>query len=64
MKAKLEDKRIENRGVIITSETMEEKQLLFDIWHRGANPVVFSKEKDMVSIVIAPIPEEKKEKSD
>lgn len=46
MKARPEDKRIRLRGVIITAETDEEKEILFNIWHDHGAPVAFGRLED------------------
>lgn len=40
MKAKLEEKGIENRGVILESENSEEKKVLQAIWAKRGQPVM------------------------
>ncbi len=59
MKAKLESKELQNRGVEITSETGEEATMLLDIWNSHGRLVALSrdKEKHSVTLSVAPTPE-------
>ncbi|MDP2730599.1 MAG: hypothetical protein Q8O55_08945 [Dehalococcoidales bacterium] len=58
MKARLEDKTVEHRGIIITSETEEEKEVIRSLWINQGRPAMFSRDGALVSITIAPTPEE------
>lgn len=42
MKARLEEKGIESRGVILESENTDEKQVLQAIWAKRGQPVMIS----------------------
>ncbi|MDP2727033.1 MAG: hypothetical protein Q8P59_05780 [Dehalococcoidia bacterium] len=58
MKAELESKEIQSRGVSLTSETEEEKQVLTNLWNQNVRLAMFSSEKDgNVEIIIATGPE-------
>ena len=58
MKAELESKEINNRGVILTSETEEEKQMLTKLWNQKAAPAMLTRSDDgQMEIIIAPAPE-------
>ena len=55
MKAELESKEINNRGVILTSETEEEKQMLTKLWNQKAAPAMLTRSDDgQMEIIIAP----------
>ncbi len=57
MKAKLEPKEIQHRGVSLTSETEEEKQILTDCWVQQCSPAMFARvEGGQVELVIVPTP--------
>lgn len=58
MKATLEDKKIQYRGVIIEAETPEEAEILTRIWVNAGKIVEFTREPK-VTIVVAPTPEGK-----
>ncbi len=58
MKVRLEDKTVEHRGIIVTSETEEEKAVLTNLWTQLGRPAIFSRDGTSVSITIAPTPEE------
>lgn len=61
MKVQLEDPEIQHRGILVTSENEEEKQVLKNIWCQKGRPASFGRVGDSVSITIAPTPEEEKE---
>ncbi len=57
MKAELEPKEIEHRGVTLVAETEEERQVLIALWIDRGRPAGFEKRKDgHVEITIAPSP--------
>lgn len=58
MKARLEDKTIQHRGIIVTSETEEEREVLLNLWVNKGRPAMFSRDPGLVEIIIAPTPEE------
>lgn len=43
MKAKLETLELQNRGVVLESETEEETNILFRLWTRKGRPVSFTR---------------------
>ena len=58
MKAILEETSIRHRGVILTSETDEEREILRNIWINKGRPASYGKlEGGNIEIVIAPTPE-------
>jgi hypothetical protein len=64
VKANLESKEIHNRGVSLTSETDEEKEVLTNLWTnfwvRKVGPAKFARLPDgQVQIVFAPTIEDK-----
>lgn len=60
MKAELEPKEMQFRGVFLLSETEEEKQVLTNIWNQKGGPAMLGRMRDgNVQLVIAPSPEEK-----
>lgn len=59
MKAKLEDLQIAGRGVVIESETEEEKQMLENIWNNHGGLAMLARNDDgTVTLVIAPTAED------
>jgi len=55
MKAILESAALKNRGVFLTSETEEEKQVLENIWIQNGRPVEMARLGDgQFEITIAP----------
>jgi len=55
MKAILEPAMLKNRGVSLTSETEEEKQVLENIWNQNGRPVMLTRLGDgQVEICLAP----------
>ncbi len=60
MKAELEPKEMQRRGVSLVSETEEEKQVLTDLWNNKGRPALWSKlQGGNVQLVIAPTPPDK-----
>ena len=60
MKARLEETSVQYRGVVLTSETEEEKSILWDIWNRKGGPVSVGKLDDgVIELVVAPSVEER-----
>ena len=58
MKTSLEDKLTEYRGVILESETPEEKEVLNSIWSGHGRPVEIARLLNhQVKLVIAPTPQ-------
>lgn len=58
MKAELETKELQNRGVSLTSETPEEAQMLTNLWNQKARPAAWARLPDgNVQLCIAPSPE-------
>jgi len=58
MKASLEAKQIEYRGVLLESETPEEKEVLKRIWSGQGRPVEIARLlNNQVKLVIAPTPQ-------
>jgi len=61
MKASLEAEEVEYRGVILESETPEEKEILAKIWTGHGRPVMFHQmmggQVYQVYLVIAPTPQ-------
>jgi len=61
MKVKLEQSGLTNRGIILESETSEEKQVLRNIWEQKGRPVCLAKighrTEGSLELVIAPTPE-------
>lgn len=56
MKAKLEPKEIQHRGVSLVSETEEEKRILLNLWNEKAKPAMLSRLPDgQVEVVVAPV---------
>ncbi len=59
MKAKLEETSVQHRGVVLTSETDEEREILRNIWAHKGRPVSVGKLDDgNIELVVAPTPEE------
>lgn len=58
MRAELESKEIENRGVILTAETAEEGEMLKNLWVNKAKPAAYNRVTTwrLASIVFAPTP--------
>lgn len=55
MRAELENRELEGRGVIITSETPEEAEVLKKIWTRHGSPVAFGRlPQGVVLLTVAP----------
>ena len=55
MKASLEDTSIQHRGVILTSETDEEREVLRDIWCSKGRPASLGKlDNGSIELVVAP----------
>ena len=46
MKAELETKELQNRGVSLISETEEEAQMLTDLWNNKARPAAWGRLPD------------------
>ena len=59
--ARLESDKVEYRGVNITGETEEEKQVLLNIWNQHGRPVALDRQGGSVTITIAPVAEDEKE---
>ncbi len=58
MKARLESTSVQYRGVVLVSETEEEKRILWDIWNSKGRPVTVGKlAGGSVELVVAPTPE-------
>ncbi len=58
MKAELEVKEMQCRGVSLISETEEKKQVLTDIWNWQGRPAMLGRMSDgQVQLVVAPTPE-------
>jgi hypothetical protein len=58
MKARLEETSVRYRGVVLLSETEEEKKILWDIWRGKGRPVSVGKLNDgSIELVVAPTPE-------
>jgi len=61
MKARLEETSVRYRGVVLVSETEEEKRILWDIWNGQGRPVSVGKLDDgTIELVVAPSAEEGK----
>jgi len=61
MKARLETTSVQYRGVVLVSETEEEKKVLWDIWNSSGAPVTVGKLDDgSVELIVAPTPEDDK----
>lgn len=59
MRATLEETSVEYRGVILTSETDEERQILRNIWTGKGRPASIGKLHDgNIELVVAPTPDE------
>jgi len=59
MKARLEETSVQYRGVVLVSETEEEKKVLWDIWENRGRPVTVGRVDDgNAELVVAPTPEE------
>ena len=54
MKVKLESSGIDNRGILLISETAEEIQILTSLWIDKGRPAMFERTVDHVEIIIAP----------
>lgn len=62
MKATLEGTSIQHRGVVLTSETEDEKKILRDLWCCKGRPAMFGKLPDgAIELVIAESAEEVKQ---
>lgn len=60
LKAELEPEEMKYRGIFLTSETEEEKQVLENIWSQKGRPAMLGRLRDgQVQLVLAPTPEEK-----
>ena len=58
MTASLEAEETEYRGVVLESETPEEKEILNRIWSGHGRPVEIARlQNDQVKLVIAPTPQ-------
>lgn len=58
MRAELEVKEIQYRGVSLTSETEEEKQVLNNIWNQKGQPAAWARlSNGQIQLVIAPTPD-------
>ena len=57
MKAELETGEVQNRGIEITSENEDDKQILLNIWNGHGGPMVLTRNGDAVTILLAPTPE-------
>jgi len=58
MKARLEEASVQYRGVVLVSETEEEKKILWSIWNSKGRPVAMGKIADgSVELTVAPTPE-------
>lgn len=58
MKAKLEPKEMQYRGVSLISETEEEKQVLANLWNQKGGPAMLGQMRDgQVLLIVAPSPE-------
>lgn len=59
MRAILEEASVQYRGVVLTSETDEERQILRNIWTGKGRPASVGKLDDgNIELVVAPTPEE------
>lgn len=59
MKARLEETSVQYRGVVLVSETDEEKKILWDIWENRGRPVTVGRLDDgSAELIVAPTPEE------
>lgn len=61
LQARLESSEIHLRGIIVTGETEEEKQVLANIWCQGGRPAAFERTTGSVALTVAPTPEQDKE---
>lgn len=61
MEAKIESPGVKYRGVLLTSQNLEEKEILLNIWNNGGRPVTLYRNGGNVCIGIAPTPEEEKD---
>jgi len=62
MQAKQESDDIKHKGVILTSETPEDIQMLLGLWLRQCQPVEFQRYSEFkVAVTIAPLVEENNE---
>ena len=58
MKARLEETSVRYRGVVLESETEEEKKVLWDIWNSKGGPVTVARlDGGSVELIVAPTPE-------
>ena len=58
MKARLEETSVQYRGVVLESETEEEKKVLWDIWNSKGRPVTVGRlDGGSVELIVAPTPE-------
>ena len=54
----MEGTSVEYRGVVLVSETEEEKGVLWDIWNSSGAPVTVGKlDNGSVELVVAPTPQ-------
>ena len=62
MEVKIESSKIKNRGVILTSQNLEEKEILLNIWNKEGRPVSLERKDGNISVTIAPtpVPEDRK----
>jgi len=61
MRARLEETSVRYRGVVLTSETDEEKRVLWSMWAAQCGPVSVGKLDDgSIELVVAPSAEEEK----
>lgn len=59
MKSRLENTSVQYRGVVLVSETEEEKRVLSDIWNRKGRPVTLGRlDNGSLELVVAPTPQE------
>jgi len=62
LKARLENTSVQYRGVVLVSETEEEKIVLWDIWNSSGRPVSVGKlDGGSVELVVAPTPAKEEE---
>jgi len=62
MKAELEPKEMQYRGVSLISETEEEKQVLTNLWNQKGGPAMLARYGDgNVQLIIAPSPDKEGE---
>jgi len=58
VKAKIEALQVRGRGVVIESETEEEKRILEQIWNTHGGLAVLTRHEGVVQLVVAPAVEE------